>query len=137
MLKNRATAEATAAYAERFATLPGNYRPTIGLAVSSIGFGTYLGEDDDATDSAYAEALRVALSGGVNLVDTAVNYRLQRSERVIGKVLAELVAAGKIRREEIVVATKGGYLTFDGAMPLRSPRLVRAALRQARNRLRQ
>lgn len=118
MLKNRATAEATAAYAERFVTtLPENFRPMLGLAVSSLGIGTYLGEEDAATDAAYADALHAALSGGINLIDTAVNYRLQRSERVIGRVLAEMVAAGKIRREEVVVATKGGYLTFDGEMP--------------------
>ena len=117
MLKQAASAEATASYAGRFPELPGNFRDTIGLAISSIGIGTYLGESDDATDAAYAEALRTALTGGINLVDTAVNYRFQRSERVVGKVLAELVGAGKIRREEIVVATKGGYITFDREMP--------------------
>ena len=117
MLKHGATAEATASYAGRFAELPGNFRETLGLAISSIGIGTYLGESDAATDAAYEDALRTALLGGINLVDTAVNYRFQRSERAIGKVLAELVAAGKLRREEVVVATKGGYITFDGAMP--------------------
>ena len=117
MLKNWATAEATASFAGRFPELPANFREILGLAVSSIGIGTYLGESDDATDSAYAEALRTALLGGVNLIDTAVNYRFQRSERVVGKVIAELAGAGKIRREEIVVATKGGYITFDGEMP--------------------
>ena len=117
MLKNSATAEATASFAGRFPHLPANFRETLGLAVSSIGIGTYLGESDEATDAAYAESLRTALLGGINLVDTAVNYRFQRSERVVGKVIAELVGAGKIRREEIVVATKGGYITFDGEMP--------------------
>jgi aryl-alcohol dehydrogenase-like predicted oxidoreductase len=89
----------------------------IGLAVSSIGLGTYLGECDHATDRAYEQALRAALRGGINLVDTAVNYRFQRSERNIGKVLAELVGSGELRRDEVVVATKGGYLTFDGDVP--------------------
>jgi aryl-alcohol dehydrogenase-like predicted oxidoreductase len=118
MLNHCATAAATAAYAGRFAELPGNYRPMLGgLAVSSIGIGTYLGEADAATDAAYAAAVRAALRGGINFVDTAVNYRLQRSERVIGKVLAELVAAGELKREEVVIATKGGYITFDGEMP--------------------
>lgn len=117
MLQNCATAEGTAAYAARFANLPGNFRPMLGLDVGSIGIGTYLGESDAATDAAYAEALRAALLGGINLIDTAVNYRFQRSERVVGKVLAELIAAGTIKREEIVVATKGGYITFDGEMP--------------------
>jgi aryl-alcohol dehydrogenase-like predicted oxidoreductase/catechol 2,3-dioxygenase-like lactoylglutathione lyase family enzyme len=117
MLKNEATVGATASYAGRFGELPGNFRETLGLAISSLGIGTYLGESDDATDAAYEDALRGAILGGINLVDTAVNYRFQRSERVIGKVLAELVGAGKIRRAEIVVATKGGYITFSREMP--------------------
>ncbi len=117
MLKNWATAEATASFAGRFPELPANFRETLGLAISSIGIGTYLGESDEATDAAYAEALRTALLGGINLIDTAVNYRFQRSERVIGRVMAELAGAGKIRREEIIVATKGGYITFDSEMP--------------------
>jgi aryl-alcohol dehydrogenase-like predicted oxidoreductase len=117
MLRHRATAAATAAYAGRFAGLPGNYRETLGLAVSSIGIGTYLGEPDEQTDAAYAAAIRAALLSGINLVDTAVNYRFQRSERVIGEVIAELVRSQAIRREEIVVATKGGYITFDGGVP--------------------
>jgi aryl-alcohol dehydrogenase-like predicted oxidoreductase len=118
MLKNRATAEGTLAYARRHAELPGNFRPMLGgLSVSSVGIGTYLGEPDEETDQAYAQSIRSALLGGVNLIDTAVNYRFQRGERTIGKVLGELIAAGELRREEVVVATKGGYVTFDGTMP--------------------
>jgi aryl-alcohol dehydrogenase-like predicted oxidoreductase len=117
MLQNRATAEATAAYASRFTELPGHCRPMLGLAVSSIGIGTYLGKNDAATDAGYEEALRAAIAGGINLIDTAVNYRNQLSERVIGRVLAALVAAGQLKREEIVVATKGGYIAFDREMP--------------------
>jgi len=117
MLQKCATAEGTANYAARFPTLRGNFRPMLGLEVGSIGIGTYLGETDAATDAAYEAALRAALLGGVNLVDTAINYRLQRSERVIGKVLAELIEAGTLQREEIVIATKGGYVPFDGEMP--------------------
>ncbi len=118
MLKNRASTEATAAYARRHPELAGNFRPMLtGLSVSTVGIGTYLGEPDDETDTSYAEALETALLGGINLVDTAVNYRFQRAERTIGRVLGELVGSGRLRREEIVVATKGGYITFDGAMP--------------------
>ena len=117
MITGHATEKGTAAYGRRFAELQGNYRPMMGLSSSSIGIGTYLGENDEATDAAYDEALRVALRGGINLIDTAVNYRFQRSERVIGKVIAELIAAGEITREELIVATKGGYIAFDGDMP--------------------
>jgi aryl-alcohol dehydrogenase-like predicted oxidoreductase len=117
MLKGRATAEATAAYAGRFPTLPGNFRPALGVSVSSIGIGTYLGEPDDETDREYEDAIKASIRGGINLIDTAVNYRFQRSERNIGKAIGELVAAGEIAREQIAVATKGGYITFDGEVP--------------------
>jgi aryl-alcohol dehydrogenase-like predicted oxidoreductase len=117
MLKGRATAEATESYASRFPELPGNFRPALGLSVSSIGIGTYLGEPDDETDRAYEDAIKASLRGGINLIDTAVNYRFQRSERNIGKALGELVAAGEIARGEVVVATKGGYITFEGGVP--------------------
>ncbi len=117
MLKGRATAAGTSAYASRFANLPGNFRPMIGLAVSSIGLGTYLGDPDEETDREYEAAIGAAIGGGINLIDTAVNYRFQRSERAIGRVIAEMAARGQIRREEIVVATKGGYITFDGEVP--------------------
>ncbi len=85
--------------------------------LSSLGAGTYLGDPDDATDAAYGEALVAALSLGVNVVDTAINYRAQRSERVIGLMLATLIAEGVLQRDEVVVCTKGGYLPFDGRYP--------------------
>jgi len=117
MLKGRATAEGTAAYAKKFPALPGHFRPMLEMSASSIGIGTYLGDPDAEADRAYEAAIKAALRGGVNLVDTAVNYRFQRSERNIGKALAELVAAGELSREEVIVATKGGYVTFDGSVP--------------------
>ena len=117
MLKGRATAEATNAYAKKFPALPGNFRPMLAVSASSIGIGTYLGDPDDETDRAYEAAIKTALRGGINLIDTAVNYRFQRSERNIGKAIGELVAAGDLKREEVIVATKGGYVTFDGSVP--------------------
>lgn len=117
MIRGRATTTGTANFADRFRHLPGNYRPALDLALSSIGIGTYLGENDARTDSAYAESIGLALTLGINVIDAAVNYRLQRSERVIGEVLRELIGDGTVKREEIVVATKGGYVTFDGDMP--------------------
>jgi aryl-alcohol dehydrogenase-like predicted oxidoreductase len=89
----------------------------IGFAVSSIGIGTYLGEPDEETDRAYEGATAAAVRGGINLIDTAVNYRFQRGERTIGKVIAELTNRGELRREELIVATKGGYIAFDGEVP--------------------
>ena len=58
-----------------------------------------------------------ALELGINVIDTAVNYRHQRSERSVGAALRALVAAGGIAREEVVLATKGGFIPFDGEVP--------------------
>jgi aryl-alcohol dehydrogenase-like predicted oxidoreductase len=117
MIKGRATAEGTGAYAKRFPGLAGNFRPALGLSVSSIGLGTYLGEPDEGTDRDYEASISEALRGGINLVDTAVNYRFQRSERNIGAAISAAIGRGELKREEVVVATKGGYITFDGAVP--------------------
>jgi hypothetical protein len=57
------------------------------LQLSTIGLGTYLGEADVATDAAYREAISTALQRGCNVVDSAINYRFQRSERAIGAAL--------------------------------------------------
>ncbi len=78
-----------------------------GLAVSQAGFGCY--RVDDATP-AHRIALSGALQAGINLVDTSANYTGGGSERLVGKVLAELIAGGAISREQVVVVTKGGYL---------------------------
>jgi aryl-alcohol dehydrogenase-like predicted oxidoreductase len=117
MISGRATAEGTASFASRFTNLPGNFRPMFGLAASSLGMGTYLGEADRETDEMYREAAKIAIGGGVNVIDAAVNYRFQRSERTIAAAVSELAAAGRIKREEIIVSSKGGYITFDGEMP--------------------
>ena len=94
------------------------FRPThTDLTVSALGLGTYLGDSDDATDDLYAATVRHALGNGVNVIDTAINYRCQRSERTIGRVLRELFAAGTVSREEVVVCTKGGYIPLDGEPP--------------------
>ncbi len=116
-LPGRANPAATAHWAASHGTA-GFYRAGWdGLMVASVGLGTYLGEPDVATDDAYAAALRQYWRLGGNLVDSAINYRFQRSERVIGAALAAAVAAGEVQREQIIVCTKGGYLSFDGAWP--------------------
>lgn len=114
----RATPEGTARFRDHFGRqFPGHFRDTHHLWLSSIGLGTYLGEPDAATDALYREAVNRALELGVNVFDTAVNYRHQRSERSIGEALAQRIAAGKLRRDEVFVATKGGFLSFDSEEP--------------------
>jgi aryl-alcohol dehydrogenase-like predicted oxidoreductase len=119
MIGGYATAEGTTRYRERLAgRVPAaHFRELAGAAwASSIGIGTYLGREDDATDALYQKAIGRALERGVNVLDTAVNYRHQRSERAIGAAVAAAVR-GDIGRDEVVVATKGGFVPFDGEVP--------------------
>jgi aryl-alcohol dehydrogenase-like predicted oxidoreductase len=119
MIPGWATPDGTEAYVKRLLSpgVPEHYRVLDGCRVSSIGIGTYLGADDDATDAAYRAALGRALELGINVIDTAINYRCQRSERVIGRVLADLGASGRLHRQEVVVSTKGGFIPFDRSAP--------------------
>jgi len=114
-----ATLEGTLRYAERLKgrVAGGHFREEQGLLMSSIGLGTYLGEPDAATDEAYRSAIVRAVELGVNVIDSAINYRFQCSERSIGRALRDLVSSGKAQRDELIIATKAGYLTFDGTMP--------------------
>lgn len=112
-----ATPEGTARFAARHGGASGHFTAFEGLQVASVGLGTYLGDDDDATDRAYEAAIERAIESGCNLLDTAINYRCQRSERAIGAVLKQLFARGAVARDEMVISTKGGYLPFDGSRP--------------------
>ena len=87
------------------------------FVLSSIGIGTYLGNPDEATDTNYTNAVVRAVQLGVNVIDSAANYRFQRSERSIGQALKTLANEHGIARDELVICTKGGYLPFDGAPP--------------------
>jgi aryl-alcohol dehydrogenase-like predicted oxidoreductase len=113
-----ATPAGTRRFSEKFpnSLAAGHFRPHHGLMLSSIGIGTYLGEPDARTDAAYTEAVVAAVSAGVNVIDSAINYRFQRSERSIAAALPHLAALG-FARDEILLCTKGGYLTPDGALP--------------------
>ena len=118
MIEGWATAEGTVGYRARMGSAAPEHFCALGdLALSSIGSGTYLGADDEATDRAYVAAVTRALAVGINVVDSAVNYRCQRSERSVGAALRALVDAGRVRRDEIAIATKVGFMPFDGAPP--------------------
>ena len=118
LIPGHATPEGTARYRDRFANQrPSHFRNTRGLWLSSIGLGTYLGEATPEVDALYRDAATRALEMGTNVIDTAVNYRHQRSERAIGEALTAMIALGSVRRDEVFLATKGGFLTFDGKEP--------------------
>ena len=125
MIAGYATAAGTERYRGRFSAArdAGHFRhpervlDAGELWFPSFGLGTYLGETDAAADARYTEAIATALRGGINLLDSAINYRHQRSERNIGAALAELIAKGELARDEVIVCTKAGYLSFDGEPP--------------------
>jgi aryl-alcohol dehydrogenase-like predicted oxidoreductase len=125
VLPGHATAAGTARYRDRFANLrdAGHFRqPELvpgasQLWLSSIGLGTYLGEASDAADQSYMAAIEEGLKSGINVLDTAINYRHQRSERNIGAVLQQLISSGNLHRDEVLICTKAGYLSFDGNPP--------------------
>lgn len=72
-----------------------------------IGFGTYRIE---GRRPEHAEAIKQALLGGINLIDTSANYGDGDSEIQIGEVLRELTEGGQINRNEVLLVSKFGYI---------------------------
>jgi aryl-alcohol dehydrogenase-like predicted oxidoreductase len=123
-IAGHATIEGTTRYRERLQreTIAANhFRLEQNLWLSSLGIGTYLGKPDAGTDARYTEAVARAVALGANVIDTAANYRFQRSERSIGAALSGLIEndgdAAHVARDEIIVCTKGGYIPFDSDPP--------------------
>ena len=125
MIPGHATSSGTARYRDRFPRLRdvGHSRrservPGVSeLWLSSIGLGTYLGEPSDVADLRYIEAIETGLRSGINVLDTAINYRHQRSERNIGAMMKQMIESAELHRDEVLVCTKAGYLCFDGDPP--------------------
>ena len=114
-----ATAAGTAGFAMRHPVHL--YRRVDDLTLSTVGMGTYLGNVDAATDELVADALRASIENGVNHLDCASNYRKGRAEMVVGATLKAMFRQGTLRRDEIVVATKAGFIA--------TPDLKRRAVR--------
>lgn len=95
-----------------------HFRDHVGLRLSSIGMGTYIGEltkeDDVAVENAVYESV---MSGAINVIDTAINYRAMKSEKSIGRALLRLASEGVISRDQVFISTKNGYITNDGDFP--------------------
>jgi aryl-alcohol dehydrogenase-like predicted oxidoreductase len=125
MISGFATASGTAQYRDRYPSLTnaGHFRhapnvPEVSeLSLSSIGLGTYLGEPTDIADRNYIDAITYAVQHGINVLDTAINYRHQRSERNLSSALQSLFYAGQVSRDELLICSKAGYLPFDQNMP--------------------
>jgi len=121
VILGRATPAGTREFADKAVAKgadPKHFRNFRSLRLSSLGVGTYLGEPDAKTDWLVEEAVYdSAMSGSANVIDTAINYRLQKAERSVGRALTRLLQDG-VSRESILLCTKNGYLTSDADIPL-------------------
>ncbi len=114
-LSGCATVHGTAAYASRIMAQDGEPRlangfttlGTTGLTTTRLGFGTYR---VDMQNAEFRAALKTALRTSCNLIDTSTNYMDGDSERLVGSVLTELVSTGDVRRDEIIIISKIGYV---------------------------
>ncbi len=109
-----ATVQSTAAYAARHIHESGEALATgfglfgaTGLTASRLGFGTYRVGQREAE---HREALRLALHQGCNVIDTSTNYMDGESEQLVGSVLRDMIRAGELAREDVVVVSKIGYV---------------------------
>jgi aryl-alcohol dehydrogenase-like predicted oxidoreductase len=101
------------------------------MEVSRIAFGTWqLGgdwgrfEEDDAI-----RAIRKARELGISLFDTAQGYGFGASERLLGRALRDDLDH---RREEVVIATKGGLrMTDKGLVRDSSPAWLRRGVEES------
>jgi aryl-alcohol dehydrogenase-like predicted oxidoreductase len=83
------------------------------LVVSELGFGAWAigGDSYGMTDDRVsAQAIQEALNLGCNLFDTADIYGGGHSEKLLGRTLRD---TGRLN--SVVVATKGGAITYSGA----------------------
>ena len=109
----RATPEGTQRFADRFPDLPGHFRRPDRLSFSSLALGTRNGEIGGIDDLLYRSVVPTLLEGGVNVFVTALSDRMTTSERCLGAALERAIREGRAARDEVIIVTKGGYLTFD------------------------
>ena len=106
-LEGFATPAGTQRFAQRHEGLAFNQLGRTGLLVSPAGFGSYrVSPESDI----HRQALTAALQSGLNLVDSSANYGDGGAEQLIGTVLRELIGRGEVRRDEIILVSKAGYL---------------------------
>jgi len=112
-----ATKEATYNYAKEFSSYKDFYIQHNDLIFSKLGLGTFNKEPYKEENYVfhYIEAVKEAIKNGINLIDTASNYRYGQSEKEIGIALKEL--GETIKREELIICSKGGFIQLDYPFP--------------------
>ena len=97
-----------------FTAAPGHFRKHGGaggeaLTLGSIGLGSYLGNADDETDTLVVNAVIRSAAEGVNVIDSAANYRGGRGEVAVGRALHALRTTSGIERDQLFISTKAGF----------------------------
>ena len=105
-----ATPEGTAAFHNNAALPTWAIHKVLGLSLTALGVGTYIGRHDSETDTIQKNALTRLLRLGCNVIDCAPNYRAGRSEMCVGETLTQLIEGGEICRESVFVTTKVGLI---------------------------
>jgi len=118
MISGFATFDGTQRFVQNSGINQANFNTFQNLSLSNVGIGTYLGDADSRTDQLVTNAVKQSILSGVNVVDTAINYRAQKAERSVGKALLELIQEQKISRDEIFISSKNGYVTNDADVKL-------------------
>lgn len=104
LFEGRATVSATAKlraespHKKAFAELDGLWVTRLGLGSHRIGL--------DQPD--HRAAVDLALSSGINLIDTSPSFAFGDSERLLGEVLGEKFDSGSLDREQVVLLSKVG-----------------------------
>lgn len=112
-----ATLEDTHSFAKKFSNYKDFYIKHNDLIVSKLGLGTFNKEPYKEENYVfhYIEAVKEAIRSGINLIDTASNYRYGQSEKEIGEALVEL--GDEVKREELIICSKGGFIQLDYPFP--------------------
>ncbi|DAB30727.1 MAG TPA: aldo/keto reductase [Sulfurimonas sp. UBA12504] len=117
---NYATKEGTFGYLKQFSKYSKEFFRFNGeFFISSLGLGTFRKEPyrEENYILNYKNSVKMAILNGINHIDTAINYRYQISEQEIGEALEELFSEGRASREQIVVASKAGFLPLEFPFP--------------------
>jgi len=114
-----ATLDDTLNFAKKFSHYKDFYIKHNNLVFSKLGLGTFNKEPYKEENYVfhYIAGVKEAIKNGINLIDTASNYRYGQSEKEIGIALQELFEEGDTKREELIICSKGGFIQLDYPFP--------------------
>ncbi|HHB94780.1 MAG TPA: aldo/keto reductase [Campylobacterales bacterium] len=114
-----ATTDGTYNFSKRFSNYKDFFIKHNGLIFSKLGIGTFNKEPykEENYVFEYIAGIKEAILNGINLIDTASNYRYGQSEKEIGVALKELFDESKVKREELIICSKGGFISLSYPFP--------------------